>query len=565
MHSKHPVLLLLLFGIICMMFGIVGPAAGSDVPYHTAHQVAQQKLQHHLTLYGAWNGHTAPYIGDGQAVHYKERLVAYNFAIEPSGHILVAVDRAFSPIPLYSERGRFDPSRADQPATLESWIVPELYNRVGALNAHRRDTRSLPSTLRRTVSAEGTRVQRAWDYFTGTVAAPTVDTTRSAAMDQPEVSTVTVGPLMETAWNQGYPYNTLAPEMDDCDHALTGCVATAWAQAMYYYRWPDAATGSHWYPWNGTIVSAVFEGVSYDWDAMPVIFNDYDSYDEIAHPPEAVSMLMRHAGVAAEMNYGCDESGSDFFANDVLDTYFNYKAMERHDRSAQTDAVEWFELIRSELDGKRIVIFSIFGVNGGGHEVVVDGYKLETVSAEEPEVLTRTVHINLGWGGYADAYYDISNDFATPEGFEAEWTASSQVAVTGIAPNQDPRPVVTAGTDKRQVRTGDTVTLSGSTTLQQVPEPHYQWLQVSIGDTGSRDVPPVVVLSDYDTLNATFRAPEVDATTDLVFMLKVTDTNRSVGFDKVTVTVLPNRSSPSSGGSGSSGPCFISTLQRPRR
>lgn len=557
MRAKHPVLLLLLFGIVCMVFGVVGPAAGSDVPYHTAHQVAQQKLQHHLTLYGAWNGHTAPYIGDGQAVHYKERLVAYNFTVEPSGHILVAVDRAFSPVPLYSERGRFDPSRADQPVTLESWIVPELYNRVGALNVHRSNTRSLPGTLRTTVSAEATRVQKAWDYFTGTIAAPSVNTTRSVEGDASEVSTVTVGPLMETSWNQGYPYNTMAPEMDSCDHALTGCVATAWAQTMYYHRWPDVATGSHRYSWNGTIVEAEFEGVSYDWDAMPLIFIDNDSYDEVAYPPEAVSLLMFHAGVAAEMNYGCNDSGSDQYANDVLDTYFNYKAMERHDRSAEIDAVDWFNLFKTELDAGRIVIFSIFGVEGGGHEVVVDGYQEETASGDPSVVLSRAVHINLGWGGDYDAYYDISNDFATPEESGMEWTASFQVAVTGIEPNRDPRPAVEVVTVNRALA-GDTVYLIGSTPLQQIPETKYQWLQVAKGTD-------VVVLSDHDTLNASFRAPEVDAPTDLVFMLKVTDTKRSVGFDKVTVTVHPNKSSPPSGGSGSSGPCFISIMQNPWR
>ena len=50
-------------------------------------------------------------------------------------------------------------------------------------------------------------------------------------------------------WDQGSPYNMYCPE-DDAGpggHAWVGCVATAMAQIMYYWRYPETGTGQHCY------------------------------------------------------------------------------------------------------------------------------------------------------------------------------------------------------------------------------------------------------------------------------------------------------------------------------
>jgi hypothetical protein len=525
----------LLCGALALLLIGLSAAAGlcAEVSPETARRVAEAKLLHHIALYGSWNGHPGPTVAESQPVHYDGQIVAYNFSVEPSGHILVAVDDAFSPIPLYSERSRFNPERAFDPAAIESWIVPELDQRIGALNNYRR---SLALQRREPAqSISGNRIKVVWDYYRNIA--------DQLAASVP-VRTAEVPPRLTTAWGQNSPYNLQTPAGSTCAHTWTGCVATAWAQLMRYHRWPEQGIGSHSYPWNGTIISANFD-VPYAWEHMPATLNNASSTDQ----KNAVAQLMFHAGVAAEMEYGCSASGSGAWANDVLDTYFNYKAMEFHQRSDFATAEEWFSLFKAELDADspRPVIFSIFSAVGG-HEVVVDGYR---------DDISNELHINFGWNGDWDAYYDVSSDDAFKTGNEPDeisWYVNFQFAVTRIEPNHDIRPAVSAGVSQT-VSEGETVYLAG--TVDDAVE-RYEWLQVGIGDS----TPTVTILNRNTLDQAYFTAPRVGADTQLVFMLKATDNNRSVGFDKIAITVRGTGllSSRSGGGGSSGGGCFITTL-----
>ena len=54
-----------------------------------------------------------------------------------------------------------------------------------------------------------------------------------------------VNPLVQTQWSQSEPYNLLCPY--DQEHgglSLSGCVATAMAQVLYYWRYPEHGTGT---------------------------------------------------------------------------------------------------------------------------------------------------------------------------------------------------------------------------------------------------------------------------------------------------------------------------------
>ena len=51
-----------------------------------------------------------------------------------------------------------------------------------------------------------------------------------------------VAPLVETLWDQDAPYSDLCPKdpySTTGENLVTGCVATAMAQAMYKYKWPN--------------------------------------------------------------------------------------------------------------------------------------------------------------------------------------------------------------------------------------------------------------------------------------------------------------------------------------
>ena len=109
---------------------------------------------------------------------------------------------------------------------------------------------------------------------------------------------VVVAPLMATTWGQGQYYNELCPVVDG-QHCPTGCVATALAQVMNYYRWPDVGYGSVVYLDKAIDVEIDVDfNTPYDWDAM---LNSYAAVQPSQRQIDAVATLMRDAGAATQM------------------------------------------------------------------------------------------------------------------------------------------------------------------------------------------------------------------------------------------------------------------------
>lgn len=544
---------LISFFVIAVTLILIVVARGNcaEVSKQTARYVAQQKLLHHISLYGSWKGSMTPHIGEAQAIAYNGIVVAYNFSVQPSGHILVAVDDELSPVLLYSSSSSFDMNREGHPGSVESWIIPELYQNVRFIAQHRNNPDFNTRSLSLSESSAVNRIADTWkSYISGNVSGQSYDSLSNRTLGDSQNSVtltraVSIGPLIVTAWGQDYPYNIMAPD-DNCDsgYTLTGCVATAWAQLMRYWRWPQHGTGSHSYDWNGQTLSVAFDEV-YDWDNMPAFINSSSGQAE----KDAVSLLIYHAGIAAEMDFGCAASSSSAWAYEILDVYFGYKTtMQFHDRIDYADS-EWLALFKSELDGDppRLVIFSIFEAGSGGHEVVVDGYQNDG---------TNLVHINFGWEGYDDGFYNITSNFSAG-GYT--WLANDQYIVTGIEPANNP-PVVWVDA-VQTVEEGVRVQLTGSADDPEgIGIKSYLWTQIS---------GPTVTLSGANTLSASFTSPYVNAETKLVFQLRADDINLAYETENCTITVNNtdgsaatseiSNSSRSSGGGGGGG-CFILSL-----
>ena len=112
-----------------------------------------------------------------------------------------------------------------------------------------------------------------------------------------------VRPMLTCNWNQSTPFNNLCPTYASggkTERSVTGCVATATAQIMFYHKHPAQGTGSKTYECkvNETdlqTLSADFEHTTYQWDKM---INDYSGeYSE--EQGNAVATLLYHVGVAA--------------------------------------------------------------------------------------------------------------------------------------------------------------------------------------------------------------------------------------------------------------------------
>jgi hypothetical protein len=229
-----------------------------------------------------------------------------------------------------------------------------------------------------------------------------------------------VNPLMQTQWNQSPFYNSLCP-----GGSVTGCVATAMAQIMKYWNYPATGTGFHSYNHQsyGTL-SANFGGTSYQWASMPNSVNSSNN---------AVATLMYHAGVSVDMDYSPESSGayviSDLSpvtncAEYALETYFGYStSLQGVQKSSYTQS-QWLNLIKSELDASRPVLFAGIGT-GGGHCFVADGYDNNDY-----------IHFNWGWGGYSDGYFQINalNPAGTGIGGGDGGYNSDVQAVIGIEP-----------------------------------------------------------------------------------------------------------------------------------
>ena len=206
-----------------------------------------------------------------------------------------------------------------------------------------------------------------------------------------------VEPLCSSKWNQSSPYNELAPVYNDNgSKCVTGCVATAMAQVMYYYKHPAMGTGSHSYLWictepvgkSGTL-SANFGQTSYEWSKM------LDSYRSgyTSEQSSAVATLMYHCGVSVDMGYGSSSGAYTEKVPVALKNYFNYDANYQCIKKVMYSSDSLNAIIAAELKAQRPVIVS--GSNDeGGHAFVCDGCDNKGY-----------FHINWGWGGSNDGYY----------------------------------------------------------------------------------------------------------------------------------------------------------------
>lgn len=209
-----------------------------------------------------------------------------------------------------------------------------------------------------------------------------------------------IQPLVTSRWNQGDPYNLLCPRYYNADgtqgdRSATGCVATALAQVMYFYKWPDAVVKSiprYSFDSNGHQISmpSIPKGTEIDWANMTDIY-DGQSTDE---QKNAVAELMVYVGTGVKMGYG-PSSGAGFNGGKPLAEYFGYDDATHSEYRSNYTLDEWTDLIYNEIATGHPVAFA-GTASGGAHAFVVDGYDGDGL-----------FHLNWGWGGGSDGYFRI--------------------------------------------------------------------------------------------------------------------------------------------------------------
>ena len=231
-----------------------------------------------------------------------------------------------------------------------------------------------------------------------------------------------VQPLIQTQWDQDYPYNLLCPTTQG-SRCPTGCLATALAQVMYYHKHPqDSCEALPAYQSSNNMNMPVLDATSFDWDNMKLHYGFNDSEES----RNAVAELMLYCGQLLRMNYNPGGSGSnpDGLPYD-LPRYFHYpNTIHLVSRSGYSIA-QWDEILLNELKNNRPVLYCGYTTSYEGHAFVCDGYNGKGM-----------YHINWGWSGRGDGDYRISVLDANVSGTGGSTTSSrfsvSQSILVGV-------------------------------------------------------------------------------------------------------------------------------------
>jgi len=214
-------------------------------------------------------------IADFIAVPDNKSPSYYILNYKSGGFSIIAGDKRIEPVLAYSEYGYF-PKAGNLPDGLIDWL---------ALNNEN------VQKLKKTAYVAPPQVDNLWKQLltneklnsATTPAAKAAPIGGGGGTCTDVDNTVVKGPFLVSQWGQGCNFNEFCPTGTyDCGHVPTGCVATAMAQVMDFWRRPT----------------------SYNWTAMPANVGNAD----VAH-------LMSDAGISVGMAYS--SAGSGAYVSDV--------------------------------------------------------------------------------------------------------------------------------------------------------------------------------------------------------------------------------------------------------
>jgi len=206
-----------------------------------------------------------------------------------------------------------------------------------------------------------------------------------------------VGPILgDIEFDQGTPYNNKCPYLNGA-RAVTGCVATAMAQIMTYYRYPAKGTGTATYTGSSGQTTYNYNDHPFDWNN---ILHQYKG-NYTTEQGNAVAELMLACGASVNMNYNYDGSGanSEKVLPALRDIFGFDPAIEYSAPDPVGDPIQnavWTEAFKMEFDAKRPVYYS-GGTQADGHAFVLDGYKVVNN--------ITYFHVNWGWSGGFNGWF----------------------------------------------------------------------------------------------------------------------------------------------------------------
>ena len=322
----------------------------------------------------------------------------YVFNITPGpGFVIVSADDVIAPVIAYSTEANFESD----------------LNKTGVVDWMKHASAHIAKGIHQNLPATS-RTAALWTAY-------------NQGQKPAEMKSQVVAPLIFTQWNQEPNYNALCPLNSSSNtRAVTGCVATTMAQIMRYWSYPAKGTGSYSYndappsySNNYGSQSANFGNTTYNWNNMPI---------SISGPNADIATLMYQCGVSVGMDYGTDAQGGSGAqviggwgpsAEDAYKNYFSYNPTTLNGiYEGGYSATDWLNLIKADLNAGRPTQYVGEDPTAGGHTWVCDGYDGNDF-----------LHMNWGWGGSSNGYYNINSLTAGGYNFSTQ-----EAVLLGIEP-----------------------------------------------------------------------------------------------------------------------------------
>ena len=246
-------------------------------------------------------------------------------------------------------------------------------------------------------------------------------------------------PLLTTKWTQGAPYNRHCPTdpFENDDRCYAGCPAIVMGQIINYLQTTQGTRfddGDDYYTGNyfGRQFHIDDDWDTYDFPSFLQLNELLDSVDAKFERGESLTSTLKAAvvfacGVACKQVYTASNTyGSGTYSVDQAFRAYQRFGFSNCQLLREPDSTMYAVLISNLQAGypAHLAVESQDGTTG--HNVVVDGYRESD----------GKFHINFGWGGPKDNWYQLPD----PDGFSYGWTKIEGIIVN-IIPDKSPMAV----------------------------------------------------------------------------------------------------------------------------
>ena len=220
------------------------------------------------------------------------------------------------------------------------------------------------------------------------------------------IPTLRADGLLHSHWTQDYPYNYFCPRdpVNGNAYSVAGCPAIAMGQIINYLRttqdtrFTDDDDYNHYYAGRNYVIDD--DWASLKFPSFPMLNEMLDSIDAAYQRGEELTDEL-----AAALVFACGTACTQVYTSESSGTFYVDQAFEAYQRFGFTDCVlyrepcdEMYATLISNLQAGYPAHLAVENPAGTvGHNVVVDGYRESD----------GKFHINFGYGGTLDNWYDI--------------------------------------------------------------------------------------------------------------------------------------------------------------